>query len=112
MTDDLRTGMVKALALHEHRMGDALPVAMQTVNRVWRDYLPQAEVAIAHMQSDAMVERVVDQATTYLLDMAKAYSLGTPESRAIVTATEHMRIKLKEDCSIPAALSAIGERHG
>lgn len=37
-------------------------------------------------------QAVIDKMTEALLDMAKVYGLGTPESRAIVTAVEHARV--------------------
>jgi hypothetical protein len=36
----------------------------------------------------------IEVMTSAMLDMAKAYGLGTPESRAIITAVEHARINV------------------
>ena len=34
----------------------------------------------------------IEKMTVAMMDIAKSYGLGTPESRAIVTALEHARI--------------------
>jgi hypothetical protein len=41
-----------------------------------------------------VVVNAVNQMTDALLDMALAYELGTPESRAIISAVEHAQITL------------------
>jgi hypothetical protein len=46
-SDAMVERVAKALALLEHRMGDTLPVAMSTVNRVWPNYTPQARAVLS-----------------------------------------------------------------
>ena len=42
-------------------------------------------------------EEIIDRMTAHILDIAKSYQMGTPESRAIVTAIEHARILIRKD---------------
>jgi hypothetical protein len=46
-SDEMVDRVAKGLALEEHRMGDAIGVAMQRVNQVWRDYIPQTRAVLA-----------------------------------------------------------------
>jgi hypothetical protein len=39
------------------------------------------------------MDKKTDVMTNAILDVARAYGLGTPQSRAIITALEHGRIK-------------------
>ena len=48
------------------------------------------------MENSEILKLTIEKMTDAMMDMAKAYNLGTPESRAIVTAIEHSRVVVSD----------------
>jgi hypothetical protein len=99
VVEKCRDRFAEYVELHRAKLTD--DAVLNVREAIWRkvehnqEMVRMCDEALASLNTAPAVDDVVEAMTLVLLDIAKAYGLGTPESRAIVTATDHARAALK-----------------